>query len=66
MLEEEEEEKKKKSCRLLRGVRGVEIGNAETFLCRHTYPVDLSDCEKHGLFGSDGAGYELDVVRQSS
>ena len=41
----------------------MEIGNAETFLCRHTYPVDLSDCEKRGLFGSDGAGYELDVVQ---
>ena len=66
MLEEEEEEKKKKSCRLLRGVRGVEIGNAETFLCRHTYPVDLSDREKHGLSCSDEARYELDIVRQPS
>ena len=44
----------------------MEIGNAETILCCHTYPVDLSDREKRGLFGSDGASYEPTVVQQPS
>ena len=44
----------------------MEIGHAETILCRYICPVDLSDREKRGLFGSDGTSYELNVVRQPS
>ena len=35
-----------------------------TMLCCHTYPVDLSDREKHCLFRSDSESYELNVVWQ--